>query len=191
MLTNPWTLNDTCFSSVIYAFTVLENGRKRIVFNGKLLWKQCFVTGKTPVNNGIQTVFPSVNRTLNTRKTIVFVELTMEENCWIMERILQFAASKTPGERWIFFSENVRKCVNNAAFSNIHNCFPNGWTPYFLQWRISKSPLNQNMIATVKDLYSALCYMEPNCYNKLVTSGSPVITKCELNNSTHNENPGI
>ena len=47
----------------------------------------------------------------------------MEENCWIMERILQFADSKTTGERWIFFSENVRKCVNNAAFSNIHNLF--------------------------------------------------------------------
>ena len=40
-----------------------------------------------------------------------------------MERILQFADSKTTGERWIFFSENVRKCVNNAAFSNIHNLF--------------------------------------------------------------------
>ena len=59
-----------------------------------------FVTGKTPVNNGIQTVFPSVNRTLNTRKKIVFVELTVEENCWIMERILQFADSKTTGERF-------------------------------------------------------------------------------------------
>ena len=40
-----------------------------------------------------------------------------------MERILQFADSKTTGERWIFFSENVRKWVNNAAFSNIHNLF--------------------------------------------------------------------
>ena len=40
-----------------------------------------------------------------------------------MERILQFADSKTTGERWIFFSENVRKCVNNAAFSIIHNWF--------------------------------------------------------------------
>ena len=40
-----------------------------------------------------------------------------------MERILQFADSKTTGERWIFFSENVRKCVDNAAFSNIHNLF--------------------------------------------------------------------
>ena len=140
MLTNPWTLNDTCFSSVIYAFTVLENGRKRIVFNGKLLWKQCFVTGKTPVNNGIQTVFPSVNRTLNTRKTVVFVELTMEENCWIMERILQFAASKTPGERWIFFSENVRKCVNNAAFSNIHNLFSERVNTIFFAVKDIKKP---------------------------------------------------
>ena len=41
----------------------------------------------------------------------------------------------------------------------------------------------------VQDLCSALCYMEPNCvsYNELVTSGSPIITKCELKNSTHNE----
>ena len=43
----------------------------------------------------------------------------------------------------------------------------------------------------VQDFCSALCYVEPNCvsYNELVTSGSPVITKCELNNSTHNEHP--
>ena len=38
---------------------------------------------------------------------------------------------------------------------------------------------------------SALCYMEPKCvsYNELVTSGSPLTTKCEPNNSTHNEHP--
>ena len=43
----------------------------------------------------------------------------------------------------------------------------------------------------VQDLCSTLCFMEPNCvsYNELVTSGSPVITKCELNNFTHNEHP--
>ena len=43
----------------------------------------------------------------------------------------------------------------------------------------------------VQDFCSALCYMEPNCvsYNELVASGSPVITKCELNNSAHNEHP--
>ena len=43
----------------------------------------------------------------------------------------------------------------------------------------------------VQDFCSALCYMEPKCvsYNELVASGSPVITKCELNNSTHNEHP--
>ena len=41
----------------------------------------------------------------------------------------------------------------------------------------------------VQDFCSALCYVEPNCvsYNELVTSGSLAITKCELNNSTHNE----
>ena len=40
-----------------------------------------------------------------------------------MERILQFADSKTTEKLWIFFSENVRKYVNNAAFSNIYNLF--------------------------------------------------------------------
>ena len=41
----------------------------------------------------------------------------------------------------------------------------------------------------VQDFCSALCYVEPNrvSYNELVTSGSPVITKCEVNNSTHND----
>lgn len=40
-----------------------------------------------------------------------------------MERILQFAESKTTGKLWIFWSENVRKWVSNAAFSNIHDLF--------------------------------------------------------------------
>ena len=40
-----------------------------------------------------------------------------------MERILQFADSKTTEKLWIFFLENVRKYVNNAAFSNIYNLF--------------------------------------------------------------------
>ena len=53
--------------------------------------------------------------------------------------------------------------------------------------------LINHLIRTVEspmqDFCSALCFMEPNCvsYNELVTSGSPAITKCELNNSTHNE----
>ena len=64
----------------------------------------------------------------------------MEENCWIMERILQFAASKTPGERWIFFSENVRKCVNNAAFSNIHNLFSERVNTIFFAVKDIKKP---------------------------------------------------
>ena len=85
--------------------------------------KTMFCYWKTPINNKIQTVFPSVNRALNTRKTVVFVELTVKENCWIMERILQFAYSTTTGKLWIFFSENVGKCVNNTACSNIHNLF--------------------------------------------------------------------
>ena len=71
----------------------------------------------------IRTVFPSVNRALSSRKTIVSLEFTVEESCWIMERILQFAESKTTGKLWIFWSENVRKCVNYAAFSNIHDLF--------------------------------------------------------------------
>ena len=33
--------------------------------------------------------------------------------------------------------------------------------------------------------------MEPNCvsYNMQTISGSPPVTKCELNNSTHHEHP--
>lgn len=43
----------------------------------------------------------------------------------------------------------------------------------------------------VQDFCSTLCYMELNCvsYNEVVISSSPTITKCELNNSTHNEHP--
>ena len=50
-------------------------------------------------------------------------ELIVKENYWIMERMLQFAYWKTTGKLQIFFSENVRKCVNNALFSNIHKLF--------------------------------------------------------------------
>ena len=51
-----------------------------------------------------------------------------------MERILQFADSKTTEKLWIFFSENVRKYVNNAAFSNIYNLFSERVnTIFFLQ----------------------------------------------------------
>ena len=41
----------------------------------------------------------------------------------------------------------------------------------------------------VQDFCSTLCYMELNCvsYNEVVISSSPTVTKCELNNSTHNE----
>ena len=51
--------------------------------------------------------------------------------------------------------------------------------------------LIRTLESPVQDFCSAICYMEPNCvsYNELVASGSPVITKCELNNSTHNEHP--
>ena len=118
MLTDPWTLGDTWFSSVFYAFTVLEMEESALSSV-----KTMFCYWKTLVNNEIQTVFPFVNRTLNSRKTVVFLELTVKENCQIMERILQFADSKTTRKRWIFFSENIRKCVNNAAFSNLHNLF--------------------------------------------------------------------
>ena len=43
----------------------------------------------------------------------------------------------------------------------------------------------------VQDFCSTLCFMEPNCvsYNEVVISSSPSVTKCELNNSTHNEHP--
>ena len=61
-------------------------------------------------------------------------------------------------------------------------CFP---------WQTAPKPLDTSRRTPVQDFCSALCYMEPNCvsYNELVASGSPVITKCELNNSTHNEHP--
>ena len=43
----------------------------------------------------------------------------------------------------------------------------------------------------IDDFCGAVCFMEPSCisYNMEVISGSPSITKCELNNSTHNEHP--
>ena len=71
--------------------------------------KTMFCYWKTPINNKIQTVFPSLNRALNTRKTVVFVELTVKENCSIMERILQFADSTTTGKLWIFFFGKYQK----------------------------------------------------------------------------------
>ena len=40
-----------------------------------------------------------------------------------MERILQFADSKTKRQLWIFLSEKFRKCVNDAVFPNIQNAF--------------------------------------------------------------------
>ncbi|KAL9961341.1 hypothetical protein ACROYT_G030259 [Oculina patagonica] len=55
--------------------------------------------------------------------------------------------------------------------------------------------LINHLIRTVesvsKEFCGALCFMEPNCvsYNMEVFSGSPTVTKCELNNSTHNEHP--
>ena len=48
--------------------------------------KTMFCYWKTPVvNNEIQTIFLSANHALNIEKTIVFQELTVEENCSIME----------------------------------------------------------------------------------------------------------
>ncbi len=55
--------------------------------------------------------------------------------------------------------------------------------------------LMNHVIRTVESVFKefcgALCFMEPNCvsYNMEVISGSPSVTKCELNNSTHNEHP--
>ena len=85
--------------------------------------KTMFWYWKTTVNNKIQTVFPSFNRALNTRKTVVFVELTSRENCTIMERIPDSLTRQQRGNSGFSFSENVRKCVNNAAFSNSRNLF--------------------------------------------------------------------
>ena len=71
--------------------------------------KTMFCYWKKPINNKTQTVFPSLNRALNTRKAVVFVELTVKENCSIMERILQFADSTTTGKLWIFFFRKYQK----------------------------------------------------------------------------------
>ena len=62
---------------------------------------------------------------------------------------------------------------------------------YFFAGKRLINHLIRTVESPVQDFCSALCYMEPNCvsYNELVGSGSPVITKCELNNSAHNEHP--
>ena len=106
MLTGPWTLVNTWFQ----AFSSVHCPRKwkkTYCIRRKTSVKTMFCCWKTPVNNKIQTVFPSFNRALNTRKTVVFVELTVKENCSIMERILQCAGSITTGKLQIFF---FRKC---------------------------------------------------------------------------------
>ena len=150
MLTGPWTLDDTWFSSVFYAFTVLENGRKRIVFVVKLLWKQCFVTGKTTVNNKIQTVFPSFNRALNTRKTVVFVELTSRENCTIMERIPD-SLTRQQRETLDF---RFRKMSENAwimpCFQIVTTCF-------------LETPVNNRALKTRKTVAFVELTVNENC----------------------------
>ena len=40
-----------------------------------------------------------------------------------------------------------------------------------------------------KEFCGVLCFMEPNCVSYNMELKSPAITKCELNNSTHNEHP--
>ncbi|CAH3152036.1 unnamed protein product, partial [Pocillopora meandrina] len=54
-----------------------------------------------------------------------------------------------------------------------------------------KNHIIRTVESLVQDSCSTLCYMEPNCvsYNEVVVSSPPSITKCELNNSTHNEHP--
>ena len=81
---------------------------------------------KTTVNNKIQTVFPSFNRALNTRKTVVFVELTSRENCTIMERIPD-SLTRQQRETLDFL---FRKMSENAwimpRFQIVATCFPKG-----------------------------------------------------------------
>ena len=63
--------------------------------------------------------FPIWHRILNTRKTTVFVELTVKENCWIMERIIQFADSKATGKRWFSCRKMSEKYINNVMQTGI------------------------------------------------------------------------
>ena len=46
-----------------------------------------------------------------------FQELTVKENCRIMERILAFSGQKTLGKRRIIRLQNTGKCMQNTAFS--------------------------------------------------------------------------
>ena len=89
----------------------------------KTFVKTMFCYWKTTVNNKIQTVFPSFNRALNTRKTVVFRRVNFEGKLHDNGTNTRFADSTTTGNSGFSFSENVRKCVNNAAFSNSRNLF--------------------------------------------------------------------
>ena len=111
--TNPWTLDDTWLSSVIYAFSCPRKMEGNALSFTENLCESNFVLLENTNKQRIPTVFPSVNRTLK------------KENFWIMERITQFVDSKITGKLWILLSGNIRK---------FRTCFPNPWTPYVLQW---------------------------------------------------------
>ena len=93
--------------------------------------KTRFCYWKTPINNKIQTVFPSLNRALNTRKTVVFVELTVKGK-------LLDNGTNTPIRRLDNNGKTLdflfRKISENARimprFQIVTTCFPNGWTPF-------------------------------------------------------------
>ena len=71
----------------------------------------------------IQTVFPSANRILNTRKTIVFIELAVKENCWIMKEHSNSPTRKQRVNVGFSCRKMSEKCLKNSAFSNIQNLF--------------------------------------------------------------------
>ena len=82
-----------------------------------------FCNWKTPVNNGIQTVYRALTALLTPGKQAFFLALTEKENCRIMERILEFADQKTTRKFRIFRLQNAGECLKNAAFSLIRSSF--------------------------------------------------------------------
>ena len=83
---------------------------------------------------------------------------------------------------------NHKWCYSNAIQFLKDLCPEMEFTSSFT---IPGKRLMSHLIRTLESPVQDFCYMEPNCvsYNELVTSGSTVITTCELNNSTHNEHP--
>ena len=116
----------------------------------KTFVKTMFCYWKTTVNNKIQTVFPSFNRALNTRKTVVFVELTSRENCTIMERIPD-SLTRQQRETLDF---RFRKMSENAwimpCFQIVTTCF-------------LETPVNNRALKTRKTVAFVELTVNENC----------------------------